>query len=67
MQKIVIIVLLILAIPVAAIIDFFLFGSLLGARGWTDFIVPCALEIFSFLAGYMIRDKECRMEKEGTA
>jgi hypothetical protein len=66
MRKVIIIVLLILAIPVAAMVDYFLFGSLLGARGWTDYLVPCALEIFSFLAGYMIRDKECRMEKTPT-
>jgi hypothetical protein len=62
--RVVLIIALIIAIPIASMADYYLFGSTFGAQDWTDYIVPCALEVFCFIAGYMIRDKECKKEKE---
>lgn len=54
----------VIAIPVVAIVDFYVFGRVVGAREWTSFIAPCVLEVFCFIAGYMIRDKQCVREME---
>jgi hypothetical protein len=53
------IVLLIIAIPATAIIDYFAFRKGIEYRTgrpvrWFDFIVPCAVEIFCFIAGYIL-------------
>jgi hypothetical protein len=51
--------LLILAIPALAIIDVAVFGKHFERVYqrkvvWQDFIVPCALETFCFIAGYIL-------------
>jgi len=51
--------LLIVAIPIAAFIDYFAFRKrfkeLYGQQvPWTFFLVPCTLEIGCFIAGYVL-------------